>query len=124
MQKIIVSNKTPKAVGPYSAGLVNNGIIFISGQLPINKEGYMPESIQEQTKQSIANIKALLAEEGATLKNVIKTTVFLKDIDDFVAMNEIYAQEFEEPFPTRSAFAVAALPKNAKVEIECIAMIN
>ncbi len=121
MNKVVTSAKTPKAVGPYSAGIVAADTVYISGQLPLNAQGEMPETIEEQTRQSIENIKALLESEGLSLSNVVKTTVFLSDIADFVAMNGVYAEMFSAPFPARSAFEVAALPKNAKVEIECIA---
>lgn len=122
MKNVIVSNNAPQAIGPYSAGIDLGKLIFISGQLPVNPaDGSIPEGIAAQTKQSIANIKALLAEKGLDLSAVVKTTVFLNDIADFAAMNEVYGAEFSAPYPTRSAFEVAALPKGALVEIECIA---
>lgn len=113
----------PKAIGPYSAYREANGLLFISGQLPINPASGEIESsdIKEQTKQSLKNIGAILEENGISYDKVIKTTCFLADINDFVAFNEIYAEFFKAPYPARSAFAVKDLPKKAKVEIEIIA---
>ncbi|EGK3520244.1 RidA family protein [Campylobacter jejuni] len=113
----------PKAIGPYSAYREANGLLFISGQLPINPASGEIESsdIKEQTKQSLKNIGAILEENGISYDKVIKTTCFLADINDFVAFNEIYAKFFKAPYPARSAFAVKDLPKKAKVEIEIIA---
>ncbi|ETC96016.1 endoribonuclease L-PSP [Campylobacter coli K7] len=113
----------PKAIGPYSAYREANGLLFISGQLPINPASGEIESsdIKEQTKQSLKNIGAILEENGISYDKVIKTTCFLADINDFVAFNEIYAEFFKAPYPARSAFAVKDIPKGAKVEIEIIA---
>lgn len=113
----------PKAIGPYSAYREVNGLLFISGQLPINPDSGKIEShdIKEQTKQSLKNIGAILEENGISYDKVVKTTCFLADINDFVAFNEIYAEFFKDPYPARSAFAVKDLPKKAKVEIEVIA---
>ncbi len=113
----------PKAIGPYSAYREANGLLFISGQLPINPDSGEIEShdIKEQTKQSLKNIGAILEENGISYDKVIKTTCFLADINDFIAFNEIYAEFFKDPYPARSAFAVKDLPKKAKVEIEIIA---
>ena len=120
----IKSTKAPGAIGPYSQAVVVGNLVFISGQLPINAEtGEMPEDIKAQTAQSIENIKAILAEVGATLDNVVKTTVLLADMSLFGAMNEVYASEFKEVYPARCAFAVKELPKQALVEIEVIAAI-
>lgn len=123
MKKIIATNNAPAAIGPYSQAVEVNGIIFVSGQLPIDPAtGAFPEGgIKEQTAQSFANIKAILAEAGLTTDNIVKTTVLLADIADFAAMNEVYATQFGQTFPARSAFAVKDLPKNALVEIEVIA---
>lgn len=123
MKKIIATNNAPAAIGPYSQAVEVNGMLFISGQLPIDPAtGVFPEGgIKEQTIQSFANIKAILAEAGMTTDNIVKTTVLLADISDFVGMNEIYALQFENTFPARSAFAVKDLPKGALVEIEVIA---
>lgn len=115
--------KYPAAIGPYSAYRVVGDLVFCSGQLPVDPEtGNFPcECIKEQTKQSLKNVSAILEENGLTLANVVKTTVFLADIADFVAMNEVYGEFFKQPYPARSAFAVKDLPKGAKVEIEVIA---
>ena len=124
MKKEIKSTIAPGAIGPYSQAVVVGNLVFISGQLPINAEtGEMPEDIKAQTAQSIENIKAILAEVGATLDNVVKTTVLLADMSLFGAMNEVYASEFKEVYPARCAFAVKELPKQALVEIEVIAAI-
>ena len=103
---------------------MTGNLIFVSGQLPINAEtGEMPEDIKSQTRQSIENIKAILAEAGATLDNVVKTTVFLADMSLFAPMNEVYGEEFKKTYPARCAFAVKELPKKALVEIEVIAAL-
>lgn len=123
MKTPINTNQAPAAIGPYSQAIETNGMIFLSGQLPIDPQtGKFPEGgIQEQTRQSLLNAKAILESAGLSLGNVVKTTVLLSDISNFGPMNEIYAQFFGEPFPARSAFAVKDLPKGALVEIECIA---
>lgn len=122
MKKEITSAKLPKAVGPYSSAIEIGDMIFISGQLPIDAtSGLMPSGAAAQTKQSIENIKIILAEVGCTLDNIVKSTVFLADMSLFGEMNEVYASEFKAPFPARSAFAVKELPKQALVEIEVIA---
>lgn len=114
----------PKAIGPYSAYREANGLLFISGQLPINPDSGEIESedIKEQTKQSLKNIGAILKENGISYDKVLKTTCFLANISDFAAFNEIYSEFFQAPYPVRSAFAVKDLPKGAKVEIEVIAL--
>lgn len=120
--KAIKTDKAPAAIGPYSQAIETGGMVFASGQLPINPAtGDFPEGIKEQTRQSLMNAKAILEAAGLSMKNVVKTTVLLADIDDFAAMNEVYAEFFEEPYPARSAFAVKSVPKGALVEIECIA---
>lgn len=122
--KQINTDKAPAAIGPYSQAIDTGlGLIFVSGQLPINPAtGAFPKGgVQEQTRQSLLNAKAILESAGLGLNNVVKTTVFLADMGDFAAMNEIYAQFFAAPFPARSAVAVKTLPKGALVEIECIA---
>lgn len=124
MKKQIATDKAPGAIGPYSQAIQTGNLIFVSGQLPINAAtGEMPADIKAQTKQSIDNIKAILAEAGATLDNVVKTTVFLADMELFGPMNEVYGQEFQKTYPARCAFAVKELPKKALVEIEVIAAI-
>ena len=122
--KAIQTDKAPAAIGPYSQAINSGaGIVFVSGQLPIDPNtGAFPEGgIKEQTRQSLINAKAILESAGLGLNSVVKTTVFLADMADFAAMNEVYAQFFEAPFPARSAIAVKTLPKGALVEIECIA---
>ena len=122
--KQINPDKAPAAIGPYSQAIDSGaGLVFVSGQLPIDPAtGAFPEGgVKEQTKQSLLNAKAILEMAGLNLSSVVKTTVFLADMGDFPAMNEIYAQFFSAPFPARSAVAVKTLPKGALVEIECIA---
>lgn len=121
--KVINISKAPKAIGPYSQAIEANGLVITSGQLPIDPATgeFAPGGIKEQTRQSLTNAKAILEEAGISLANVMKTTVFLSDMNDFAAMNEVYAEFFNEPFPARSAIAVKTLPKNALVEVECIA---
>lgn len=125
MKKQIATDQAPQAIGPYSQGVSIENLVFVSGQLPINVEtGIMPEDISSQAKASLTNVKAILAEAGLTMDNVVKTTIFLDDINDFVAVNEVYGSFFKEPFPSRSTVEVAKLPKDAKVEIEAIAIRN
>lgn len=124
MKEEVKSVKAPGAIGPYSQGVKAGNMIFVSGQLPINAStGEMPADIKTQTAQSIENIKAILEEAGASLDNVVKTTVFLADMSLFGAMNEVYAEYFQAVYPARAAFAVKELPKKALVEIEVIAVI-
>ena len=124
MKEAINASKAPAAIGPYSHAVKAGNLVFVSGQLPVNPAtGAMPEDIKEQTRQSLANVKTILAEAGATLDNVVKTTVFLADMTLFGPMNEVYAEEFSAPFPARCAFAVKELPKKALVEIEVIAAL-
>ena len=124
MKKQIATTNAPAAIGPYSQAIEANGMVFVSGQLPVNPvTGEFAEGgIKELTRQSLTNMKSILAEVGLTMDNVVKTTVFLADMADFAAMNEVYASFFEGVAPARSAVAVKTLPKNALVEIECIAV--
>ena len=123
-KNVISSDKARAALGPYSAGIKTGNMLFLSGQLGIDPAtGKLPEGIEAQAKQSLANIEALLAAAGATFDNVVKTTVLLADIADFATVNEIYASKFSEPFPARSAFQVGALPAGGLVEIEVIAAL-
>ena len=120
----IHTDKAPAAIGPYSQAIDSGtGLVFVSGQLPIDPAtGAFPEcGVKVQTWQSLATARAILESAGLSLKNVVKTTVFLADMADFTSMNEVYAQFFSAPFPARSAVAVKTLPKGALVEIECIA---
>lgn len=119
----ITSPNAPAAIGPYSQAIENNGTIYISGQLPIDPAtGKFPEGgIKAEARQSLTNIKNILAEAGLTMANVMKVTVLLADINDFAAVNEVYSEFFAQPYPARSAFAVKSLPKGANIEIEAIA---
>jgi 2-iminobutanoate/2-iminopropanoate deaminase len=123
MKKVIATNNAPAAIGPYSQAIEVNGMIFLSGQLPIDPAtGDFPDGgAKEQTEQCFKNIKAILAEAGLTTDNIVKTTVLLNDIALFADMNEVYAAQFSGSFPARSAFAVKDLPKAALVEIEVVA---
>lgn len=122
--KAISTTKAPAAIGPYSQAIEANGFVFASGQLPIDPAtGSFPEGgIKEQTRQSLTNAKSILEEAGTDLAHVVKTTVFLSDMANFGAMNEVYAEFFAAPYPGRSAVAVKDLPKGALVEVECIAV--
>lgn len=118
----ISTDKALGAIGPYSQAIDAGAFVFISGQIPVDPAtGNIPEGITAQTTQSLANVRAILAEAGLTVANVVKTTVFLADMADFGPMNEVYASVFTAPFPARSAVAVKTLPKNVLVEIEVIA---
>lgn len=124
MKKQLSTTNAPAAIGPYSQGVDVNGHVFVSGQLPIDpKTGETAEGgIKGQTEQIFKNIAVILKEADMTLDNVVKTTVFLANMADFADMNEVYAKQFSGTFPARSAFAVKALPKNADIEIEVVAM--
>lgn len=122
--RAIQSPAAPAAIGPYSQAIQAGQTVYVSGQLPIDPStgAFAGEDIKSQTRQSLTNIKAILTESGMSMADVTKTTVLLADIAEFGAMNEVYAEFFAEPFPARAAFQVAALPKAAKVEIECVAV--
>ena len=124
MKKIIATNAAPAAIGPYSQGVDGGSIVITSGQLPIDAAtgAFAEGGIASQTRQSLENVKAVLAQAGLSMEHVIKTTVFLKDMNDFAAMNEVYAGFFPDEPPARSAVEVARLPKDALVEIEAIAV--
>ena len=123
MKTIVSTSQAPAAIGPYAQAVENNGLVITSGQLPIDPAtGAFPEGIQAQTRQSLTNVKAILTEAGTDMDRVLKTTVFLSDMNNFAAMNEVYATFFTEgSYPSRSAVEVARLPKDALVEIEVIA---
>ena len=125
MKTIISTSQAPAAIGPYAQAVKANGFVITSGQLPIDPAaGTFPEGIQAQTRQSLTNVKAILEEAGLTMDAVLKTTVFLSDMNNFAAMNEVYATFFTEgSFPARSAVEVARLPKDALVEIEVISAL-
>jgi len=121
--KVISTKKAPAAIGPYSQAIQVGNFVYASGQLPIDPAtGAFPEGgIKEQARQSLLNVKAILEEAGLTMGNVVKTTVFLADMNDFADMNAVYAEFFSEPYPARSAVAVKTVPKGALVEIEVVA---
>lgn len=123
-KKVLHTDLAPAAIGPYSQAIEVNGMIFASGQIPINPAtGKLVEGgIQEQTRQALTNASEVMKAAGVDMTHVVKTTVFLADMNDFVAMNEIYATFFSAPFPARSAVAVKALPKGALIEVECVAV--
>ncbi len=123
MKQQISSAKAPKALGPYSAGIATEELVFLSGQLGADTKGNLvSEDVVGQAKKAFENMGVLLEASGLTYDDIVKTTVLLSDMNDFVKVNEEYAKYFNEPFPARSCFEVAKLPKNAKVEIECIAI--
>lgn len=125
MMKVVSTTKAPAAIGPYVQGMIVNGMFYSSGQIPLNAEGVMNEgSIEEQTHQVFANLKAVLEEAGSSLAQVVKTTVFIKDMNDFATLNDIYGHYFGDHKPARSTVEVARLPKDAKVEIEVIALVS
>lgn len=124
----IVTDKAPAALGPYSAGAAAQGfsrVIHVSGQLPIDPATgeFAGDDIQAQTRQSLTNVRSILEAAGASMTDVAEVTVLLDDIDDFAAMNEVYAEFFEVPYPSRAAFEVAAIPKGAKIEIKAVAYV-
>lgn len=123
MKKIISSENAPQAIGPYSQAVYFNGTLYVSGQLPINPEtGKMPGGIKAQTEQALENVKAILEEAKFSLDDVVKSTVLLKDINDFAEMNEVYAKYYDKKPPARAAYEVANLPLGAMIEIETIAV--
>lgn len=125
MKEVISTTAAPGAIGPYSQAIKVGNMLYCSGQIPVDPAtGTVPEGIKAQTAQSLANVKAILAAAGASIENVVKTTVFLADMSLFADMNEVYAQNFTEPFPARSAVAVRELPKRVLVEIEVIAILG
>ena len=125
MKKVISTTKAPAAIGPYSQAIQVGNLVYTSGQIPIDPAtgSFVEGAIKEQTRQSLNNIKAILAEVGLSMSNVVKTTVFLADMNDFADMNAVYAKFFTEPYPARSAVAVKTLPKGALVEIEVVAEV-
>ena len=123
MKQVISTKKAPAAIGPYSQAIQVGNLVYTSGQIPIDPATgkFVEGGIKEQTRQSLTNVKAILEEAGLSMSNVVKTTVFMADMNDFADMNAIYAEFFSEPYPARSAVAVKALPKGALVEIEVVA---
>ena len=123
MKKVIATENAPKAVGPYSQAIVVDWTLYISGEIPVvPADGSIPENIADQTRQSLKNIGAILAEAGMTYDNVVKTTVLLDDIANFKAMNDVYAEFFTADKPARACYQVVALPMGVKVEIEAVAV--
>ena len=123
MKKQISTKNAPQAIGPYSQAISANGFLFISGQLGVTPEGeFAGSGVEDQAEQSLKNLKNILSEAVLSFENVVKTTIFLADIEDFVKVNSVYANFFKEPYPARSTVAVKTLPKNALVEIEVIAV--
>ncbi len=125
MKKFVNTQDAPKAIGPYSQAVVANGFMFVSGQMPINPQTgeIVSAGVKEQTAQSLANLQAILAAEGKSLEDVVKATIFIKDMNDFVVINEVYASVFKVNPPARSCVEVARLPKDVLVEIEAIAAV-
>lgn len=123
IMKYVATERAPKAIGPYAQAVAVNGFIYTSGQIPLQPNGELVEgTIVEQTDQVFANLKAVLEEAGSSLEKVVKATVFIKDMDEFAALNEVYAKHFGSHTPARSTVEVARLPKDVKVEIEVIAV--
>lgn len=123
--KVISTTKAPAAIGPYSQAIQVGNLVYTSGQIPIDPAtgNFVEGGIKEQTRQSLTNVRAILEEAGLTMANVVKTTVFMADMNDFADMNAVYADYFSEPYPARSAVAVKTLPKGALLEIEVVAEI-
>lgn len=126
MKKVIKTTKTPAAIGPYNQAIQVGNLVYTSGQIPIDPAtgNFVEGGIKEQTRQSLLNVKAILEEAGLTMSDVIKTTVFMADMNDFSDMNAVYSEFFPEPYPARSAVAVKTLPKGALVEIEVVAGVS
>jgi len=125
--KLVSTNKAPSAIGPYSQAVVSNGMVYTSGQIALTPEGgdeLLSENVQIQTVRVLENLKAVLEEAGSSLNDVIRTTIFLADMDSFLTVNKIYEEAFGEHKPARSTVAVKTLPKNALVEIDAIALVN
>ena len=123
MKRKIETAMAPAAIGLYSQAIRTEELIFVSGQIPVDaRSGKMPETIREQTRQSLENIRSILEEAGSGMDKIVKTTVLLQRMSDFADMNEVYASFFEKDYPARACFEVAALPKGALVEIEAIAV--
>ena len=123
--KVISTKKAPAAIGPYSQAIQVGNLVYASGQIPIDPAtgAFVEGGIKEQTRQSLTNVKSILEEAGLTMASVVKTTVFMADMNDFAEMNGVYAEFFAEPYPARSAVAVKTLPKGALVEIEVVAEV-
>ena len=124
MKKQISTTKAPQAIGPYSQAIVANGMLYVSGQIPVNPAtGEVSSDISEQTKQSMENIKAILEEAGTNFSKVVRCGIFIKNMDDFVKVNEVYGSYFIEPYPARATVEVSRLPKDVLVEIDAIVLL-
>lgn len=123
MKEAIKSDNAPAAIGPYSPAVKVGNLLFISGQIGLDKDGNMKETLEEQTEQVLKNLMEILKSAGASEKNVVKTTIYITDMSHFPIVNEIYAKYFSEPYPARATVAVKELPKGALVEIEAIAIL-
>ncbi len=126
MKKIVQTEKAPKAIGPYSQGIIANGFVFVSGQIPLDPATgqLMTGTIEEQTRQVLKNVGAVLEAAGSSYADVVKATVFLQDMNDFTRMNAAYAEVFEGSYPARAAVQVARLPRDVKIEIEVVALLK
>ncbi|MCX6563629.1 MAG: RidA family protein [Candidatus Aminicenantes bacterium] len=126
MKKEVKTDKAPQAIGPYSQGIIANGFVFCSGQIPLVPEtgALAAGAVEDQTRQVLKNLSAVLDAAGSSLDQVVKATVFLQDMNDFAAMNKVYAEFFKAPFPARAAVQVARLPRDVKVEIEAVAILK
>jgi 2-iminobutanoate/2-iminopropanoate deaminase len=126
MKKQVQTDKAPKAIGPYSQGIIANGFVFCSGQIPIDPAtgNLLNGTIEDETRQVLKNVGAVLEAAGSSYDDVVKTTVFLQDMNDFAKMNSIYAEFFKTPYPARAAVQVARLPRDVKVEIEAVALVK
>lgn len=125
MKEVISTDKAPAAIGPYSQAIKVGNMVFTSGVIPVDPAtGNIPEGSVEQAKQAFANLKNLIEASGSSMDKVIKTTVFIKEMNDFAAINEVYAQVFVEPFPARSCVEVARLPKDVMLEVEAICVVE
>ena len=123
MKKVIATTQAPAAIGPYSQAIEANGTVYVSGQIPVDPAtGVIADTVEAQAKQSLENVKHILEAAGLTMADVVKTTVLLADINDFAAVNAVYAQYFTSEQPARACYQVAAIPKGAKLEIEAIAV--
>ena len=124
MKQVIQTNNAPQAIGPYSQAILAGDTLYVSGQIPLIPAtgNIVSDKLEEQARQVMENVKAIVEAAGMTLEQVVKTSIFMKNMDDFAEMNEVYAQFFEEPYPARAAFQVAKLPKDALIEIEAIAV--
>ncbi len=123
MKEVIMSSKAPKAIGPYSHANKVGNMVFISGQIPLTADGTVVEGVEEQTKQCLENIKAIVEEAGGTLSNIVKTTIFLTDLGNFTKVNEVYGSYFTENHPARTTIEISKLPLGVGIEIEAIAVL-